>query len=143
MCGEEETLMASLNSVCLLGHLTRHPEVRYGANGTPVAALGLAVNTRIKRSDDSWQDEPCFVDVVVFGTQAEACAKYLNKGAPVLLEGRLRYRTWEDQQGNRRSKHEVIASRVQFLPKPGPRSDAEDRLSGASIEAEGDEDLPF
>ena len=135
--------MASLNSVCLLGHLTRNPEVRYSANGTPVAALGLAVNNRIKRSDDSWQDEPCFVDVVVFGNQAEACAEYLNKGDPVLLEGRLQYRTWEDQQGNKRSKHEVIAFRVQFLPKPGLRSDAEDRLSGASIEAEGDDDLPF
>ena len=135
--------MASLNSVCLLGHLTRNPEVRYSANGTPVAALGLAVNNRIKRSDDSWQDDPCFIDVVVFGNQAEACGKYLDKGAPVLLEGRLQYRTWEDQQGNKRSKHEVIAFRVQFLPKPGPRSEADDSLSGASIGAEGDEDVPF
>ena len=135
--------MASLNSVCLLGHLTRNPEVRYSSNGTPVAALGLAVNNRIKRSDDSWQDDPCFVDVVVFGNQAEACAKYLNRGDPVLLEGRLQYRTWEDQQGNKRSKHEVMAFRVQFLPKPGPRSEADDSLSGASIGAEGDEDVPF
>ena len=135
--------MASLNAVCLLGHLTRTPEVRYSANGTPVAALGLAVNNRIKRSDDSWQDEPCFVDVVVFGHQAEACATYLHKGDPVLLEGRLQYRTWEDQQGNKRSKHEVIAFRVQFLPKPGPHSDAEKSLGGASIGAEGDEDVPF
>jgi single-strand DNA-binding protein len=135
--------MASLNSVCLLGHLTRTPEVRYCSNGTPVTALGLAVNNRIKRSDDGWQDEPCFVDVVVFGHQAAACAKYLNKGDPVLLEGRLQYRTWEDQQGNKRSKHEVIAFRVQFLPNPGPRSEAGDRLSGASIGAEGDDDVPF
>jgi single-strand DNA-binding protein len=135
--------MATLNSVCLLGHLTRTPEVRYSSSGTPVAALGLAVNNRIKRSDDSWQDDPCFVDVVVFGNQAEACAKYLHKGDPVLLEGRLQYRTWEDQQGQKRSKHEVIASRVQFLPKPGPRFEADDSLSGASIGAEGDEDVPF
>jgi single-strand DNA-binding protein len=117
--------------------------VRYSANGTPVAALGLAVNNRIKRSDDSWQDEPCFVDVVVFGNQAEACAKYLHKGDPVLLEGRLQYRTWQDQQGNKRSKHEVIAFRVQFLPKPGPRPEADDSLLGASIGAEDDEDVPF
>jgi single-strand DNA-binding protein len=101
------------------------------------------VNNRIKRSDDSWQDDPCFVDVVVFGNQAEACARYLHKGDPVLLEGRLQYRTWEDQPGQKRSKHEVIASRVQFLPKPGPRSEADDSLSGASIGAEGDEDVPF
>ena len=135
--------MASLNAVCLLGHLTRTPEVRYSAHGTPVAALGLAVNNRIKRSDGSWQDDPCFVDVVVFGIQAEACAENLHKGDPVLLEGRLRYRIWEDQQGNKRSKHEVIAFRVQFLPKPGPRSDAEESLAGASIGAEGDDDVPF
>jgi single-strand DNA-binding protein len=135
--------MASLNAVCLLGHLTRNPEVRYSAHGTPVAALGLAVNSRIKRSDDGWQDEPCFVDAMVFGNHAEACATYLNKGDPVLLEGRLRYRTWEDQQGHKRSKHEVIAFRVQFLPKPGPRSEAEDSRSGASVGAEGDEDVPF
>jgi single-strand DNA-binding protein len=135
--------MASLNRVCLLGRLTRNPDVRHSPDGTPVAALGLAVNHRIKRSDGSWQDDPCFVDVVVFGNQAEACAEYLNKGDPVLLEGRLQYRTWEDQQGNKRSKHEVIAFRVQFLPKPGPRSEADDSLSGASIGAEGDEDVPF
>jgi single-strand DNA-binding protein len=135
--------MASLNSICLLGHLTRTPEVRDSANGTPVAVLGLAVNNRIKRGDDNWEDERCFVDVVVFGHQAEACAKYLHKGDPVLLEGRLQYRTWEDQQGHKRSKHEVIAFRVQFLPKPGPRSEADDRLSGASIGAEGEDDVPF
>jgi single-strand DNA-binding protein len=135
--------MASLNSVCLLGHLTRNPEVRYSSNGTPVAALGLAVNNRIKRSDDSWQDDPCFVDVVVFGNQAEACAKYLNKGDPVLLEGRLQYRTWQDQQGQKRSKHEVIAFRVQFLPKAGPRSEVDDSLSGAAIGAEGEDDVSF
>jgi len=135
--------MASLNSVCLLGHLTRTPEMRYSANGTPIATLGLVVNNRIKRSDDSWQDDPCFVDVVVFGHQAEACATHLHKGDPVLLEGRLQYRTWEDHQGHKRSKHEVMAFRVQFLPKPGPRSEADDRLAGASIGAEGDDDVPF
>ena len=135
--------MASLNRVCLLGHLTRDPDVRYSSSGTPLTALGLAVNNRIKRGDGSWQEDPCFVDVMVFGQQAEACGRYLNKGDPVLLEGRLRYRTWQDQQGQKRSKHEVIASRVQFLPRPGPRSEADDSLSGASIGAEGDEDVPF
>jgi single-strand DNA-binding protein len=135
--------MASLNRVCLLGRLTRNPDVRHSPDGTPVAALGLAVNNRIKRSDGSWQDDPCFVDVVVFGNQAEACAEYLNKGDPVLLEGRLQYRTWQDQQGNKRSKHEVMAFRVQFLLKPGPRPEADDSLLAASVGAEDDEDVPF
>ena len=135
--------MASLNRVCLLGRLTRNPDARYSPSGTPVTALGLAMNNRSKRSDGSWQDDPCFVDVVVFGHQAETCATYLHKGDPVLLEGRLQYRIWEDQQGHKRSKHEVMAFRVQFLPKPGPRSEANDRLADASIGAEGDDDVPF
>jgi single-strand DNA-binding protein len=135
--------MASLNSVCLLGHLTRNPEVRYSPSGTPVATLGLAVNNRIKHGDGTWQDDPCFVDIVVFGHQAEACAKYLNKGDPVLLEGRLQYRPWQDQQGQKRSKHVVMAFRLQFLPKPGPHSEADDSLLGASIGAEDDEDVLF
>jgi single-strand DNA-binding protein len=135
--------MASLNHVCLLGHLTRSPDIRHSPEGTPVAALGLALNNRIKRRDGSWQDDPCFVDVVVFGNQAEACAEHLHKGDPVLLEGRLQYRTWQDQQGHKRSKHEVIAFRVQFLLKPSPRSDADDSLLAASVGAEDDEDVPF
>ena len=110
--------MATLNVIMLLGHLTRDPEVRYSPTGTPVATLGLAVNTRVKGQDGQWREDPCFVDVVVFGPQAEACGEYLEKGAPALVEGRLQYRTWEDAQGHRRSKHEVVAARVQFLPRP-------------------------
>jgi single-strand DNA-binding protein len=128
--------MASLNRVCLLGRLTRDPDARYSPSGTPVTALGLAVNNRIKRSDGTWQDDPCFVDVVVFGHQAEACAEYLNKGDPVLLEGRLQYHTWQDQQGQKRGKHEVIAFRVQFLPKAGTRLEVDDSLPGAVIGVE-------
>ena len=135
--------MPAVNVILLVGNLTRDPEVRYSATGTPVATLGLAVNTRVKGQDGQWREEPCFIDVVVFGNQAEACAEYLNKGDPVLLEGRLQYRTWEDQQGNKRSKHEVMAFRVQFLPKPSPRSDADDSLLAASVGAEDDEDIPF
>jgi single-strand DNA-binding protein len=110
--------MPALNVILLVGNLTRAPEVRYSLTGTPVATLGLAVNTRIKGRDGQWREDPCFVDVVVFGTQAEACGEYLEKGAPALVEGQLQYRTWEDAQGHRRSKHEVVASRVQFLPRP-------------------------
>ena len=98
--------MASLNNVVLLGNLTRDPEVRYTPSGTPVATLGLAVNNRMKQGDE-WKDDPCFIDVVVFGKQAESCGEYLSKGQPVLVEGRLRYRTWEGQDGQKRSKHEV------------------------------------
>jgi single-strand DNA-binding protein len=135
--------MPALNVVMLAGNLTRDPEVRYSATGTPVATLGLAVNTRVKGQDSQWREDPCFIDIVVFGTQAEACGEYLEKGAPALVEGRLQYRTWEDSHGNRRSKHEVIAARVQFLPRPGPRADADDRGLPAGVDAAGDAAVPF
>jgi single-strand DNA-binding protein len=135
--------MASLNNIILLGNLTRDPEVRYTPSGTPVATLGLAVNNRMKQGDE-WKDDPCFIDVVVFGKQAESCGEYLSKGQPVLVEGRLRYRTWEGQDGQKRSKHEVSAFRVQFMPKAG-------RASGGSVSpgeyGEGEpmeeDDVPF
>ncbi len=133
--------MASLNRVMLLGNLTRDPQVRYTPSGTPVATLGLAVNNRVKQGDE-WKDEPCFIDVAVFGKQAESCGEYLSKGQPVLVEGRLQYRTWESQDGQKRSKHEVVAFRVQFLPKAGRT--AEGGLPGEMSEGEPmDDDVPF
>jgi single-strand DNA-binding protein len=100
----------------------------------------LAVNTRVKGQDGQWREDPCFVDVVVFGNQAEACAEYLTKGDPSLVEGRLQYRTWEDQQGHKRSKHEVLASRVQFLPRPGPRPASEPDPSSEDPPSGADDD---
>jgi single-strand DNA-binding protein len=135
--------MASLNTVVLLGNLTRDPEVRYTPSGTPVATLGLAVNNRVKQGDE-WKDDPCFIDVVVFGKQAESCGEYLSKGQPVLIEGRLRYRSWEGQDGQKRSKHEVTAFRVQFMPKTG-RGPGGGGYSGDMGEGEAtdDDDVPF
>jgi len=133
--------MANLNRVILLGNLTRDPEVRYTPSGTPVARLGLAVNNRVKQGDE-WKDDPCFIDVVVFGKQAESCGEYLNKGRPVLVEGRLQYRTWESPEGQKRSKHEVLAERVQFMPKVGRAT--EGGLPGEMSEGEPmDDDVPF
>jgi single-strand DNA-binding protein len=135
--------MPAVNVILLVGNLTRDPEVRYSPTGTPVATLGLAVNTRVKGQDGQWREDPCFVDVVVFGPQAEACGEYLEKGAPALVEGRLQYRTWQDQEGHTRRKHEVIAARVQFLPRPGPRADADDHGVPAGVEAASDGAVPF
>jgi single-strand DNA-binding protein len=135
--------MANLNHVILLGNLTRDPEVRYTPSGTPVATLGLAVNNRLKQGDE-WKDDPCFIDVIVFGKQAESCGEYLSKGQPVLVEGRLRYRTWESQDGQKRSKHEVSAFRVQFMPKAG-RGPGSGGVPGDLGEGEPseDDDVPF
>jgi single-strand DNA-binding protein len=108
--------MASYNKVILMGNLTRDPELRYAASGTAVANFGLAVNRKYKQ-DDELKEETCFVDIAVFGRQAETCSEYLSKGALVLIDGRLNYRKWETEEGQSRTKIDVVASNVQFMPK--------------------------
>ncbi len=108
--------MASLNSVTLLGNVTRDPELRYTPQGTAVATFGLAVNRRY-RQEDQQREEVCFVDIVTFGRQAETASEYLRKGNLALIEGRLQWRSWETPEGQKRSKHEVVANNVQFMPR--------------------------
>ncbi|WP_035611069.1 single-stranded DNA-binding protein [Haloferula sp. BvORR071] len=109
--------MANLNKVLLLGNLTRDPEVRYTPKGTAVGDLGLAVNRRVADGNGNWSDEVTFVDVTVWGTNAENAQKYLTKGRGVFIEGRLQMDTWEDKQsGQKRSKLKVVAEVLQFLP---------------------------
>jgi single-strand DNA-binding protein len=109
--------MATLNKVFLIGNLTRDPELRYIPGGTAVTTFGLAVSRNYKTQTGESREEVCFVRVVVWGKQAEACSQYLNKGRPVFIEGRLQYRSWEDQNGNKRNTLEVKADRVQFLSR--------------------------
>ena len=108
--------MAGFNKVILIGNLTRNPELRYTPNGTPVASLGLAVSRRYKQAEEL-KEEVCFVDIVVFGKQAEHCGQYLSKGSGVIVDGRLQQRRWETEDGQKRSKHEVVAQTVTFMPK--------------------------
>ncbi len=103
------------NRIILIGNLTRDPEVRYTPGGTPVATISIAVNSKYKQGDDT-KEEVLFINAIVFGKQAESCGHYLSKGNPVLVEGRLRERKWETE-GVQKSKFEVIASNVRFLPK--------------------------
>jgi single-strand DNA-binding protein len=115
-------MAASLNRIILCGNLTADPELSYLPSGMAVVRMRLAVNERVKNQQDEWVDRPCYVDVSAFARQAEACNEYLSKGSPVLLEGKLRYETWEAKDGSgKRSKHSVVADRVQFL---GSRDDA-------------------
>ena len=107
--------MASYNRVILMGNLTRDPEVRFVPSGRAVADLGLAVNEKYKNSEGDFVERTDFFDITVWGPQGENCGKYLEKGRPVLVEGRLRLDTWENDQGEKRSKVKVIADRVQFL----------------------------
>ncbi len=109
--------MANLNKVMLMGNLTRDPEVRYTPKGTAVGDLGLAVNRRVSDGNGNWTDETTFVDITVWGSNAENAQKYLSKGRGVFVEGRLQMDTWEDKQsGQKRSKLKVVAEVLQFLP---------------------------
>jgi len=89
--------MASFNRVILVGNLTRDPELRYIPSGTAVTEVGLAVNDRRKTASGDWVDETTFVDVTLWGRTAEVASEYLTKGAPVLIEGRLKLDTWEKE----------------------------------------------
>ncbi len=107
--------MANFNKVFLIGNLTRDPELRYIPSGTAVASFGLATNRVYTGSSGEKKQETCFVRVVVWGRTAEICGEYLSKGSPAFIEGRLQYRSWEGQNGEKRSTLEVCAERVQFL----------------------------
>ena len=106
--------MSDTNTVILTGNLTRKPELRYTPKGTGIADFGLASNRRYRQGDDL-KDEVCFVDVTVFGSTAVAVASHLDKGRKVLVEGRLQFRSWETETGQKRSKLEIVAERVNFL----------------------------
>jgi single-strand DNA-binding protein len=152
--------MASFNKVILAGNLTRDPELRYTPKGTAVARLGIACNRKWKSETGEMKEEVTFVDVDAFGKTAETIGQYLKKGRPILIEGRLRYDTWEDKQsGQKKSKLSVVLENFQFLdsgggrgegaaeaPRPRPPSGA--APAAAAEPADGDappesDDVPF
>ncbi|HHZ84097.1 MAG TPA: single-stranded DNA-binding protein [Nitrospirales bacterium] len=108
--------MSSFNKVILMGNLTKDPDLRYTPKGVSVTEFSLAVSRRF-RQEEELKDEVCFVDIVVFGKQAENCKQYLAKGNGVIVDGRLNQRRWETADGQKRSKHEVVALNVTFMPK--------------------------
>jgi single-strand DNA-binding protein len=119
--------MANLNRVFLIGNLTRDPEVRYTPKGTPVADIGLAVNRIYSADDGEKKEETTFVDVTLWGRQAEIAGQYLKKGRPVFIEGRLQLDTWDDKQtGQKRSRLRVVGEHIQLL---GSRPESEGSLS--------------
>jgi single-strand DNA-binding protein len=109
--------MSSFNKVILLGNLTRDPQVRYTPGGTAVAELGLAVNrTWFDQKTNSKRDETTFVDVTLWGRQAEVAGEYLAKGRQVLIEGRLHLDSWEDKEsGQKRSKLKVVCENMRMV----------------------------
>lgn len=108
----------SFNQVTLMGNLTRDPELRQTPNGQNVCSFSLALNRSYKGADGNWQEATDFIDIVAWGPLGERVAQYLTKGRPCLVAGRLQSRSWE-QEGQKRSKVEVVAQDVTFLGGPG------------------------
>ncbi len=108
----------SINLVCITGNLTRDPELRSTSGGMSILKLGVAVNDRRKNQQSGeWEDSPNFIDVTIFGNRAEALSRFLAKGSKVAIEGKLRWSQWENPQGEKRSKLEVVADEVEFMSK--------------------------
>ncbi len=109
-------MAGSFNKVILLGNLTRDVEIRAMPSGLSVGSFSVAVNERYKDREGNWQERATFIDCEIFGARAEAMAKYLSKGSPVFLEGRLRLDQWEDKNGGgKRSKLKVVCENFEFV----------------------------
>ena len=142
--------MASLNRVLLMGNLTRDVEVKFTANNTAVANIGLALNRRY-RSGDEYKEETTFVDCEAWGKTAETMGKYLSKGRPVFIEGRLKLDEWQDRDGNRRTKLVTVVENFQFIDsRPGGGNSGGSRTQEAPASAPSvstptvsNEDIPF
>ncbi|MCA8957591.1 MAG: single-stranded DNA-binding protein, partial [Planctomycetes bacterium] len=108
--------MANFNKVILLGNLTREIEVRYTQGGLAIAKFGMAINRRGSSKEGEAKETTCFVDLTVWGRQAEVLSQYAGKGSQVFIEGRLEYSQWEDKSGGgKRSKLEVVVENFQFI----------------------------
>ena len=146
-------MAGSVNKVFLMGNLTRDVQVKHTANNTAVANLGLAVNRRYRNAGGEMQEETTFVDCEAWGRTAETMGKYLAKGRPVFIEGRLRLNEWEDRDGNRRSKLLVVVDTFTFVDSRsggggGGGSQQSSNYSQAApsntpSNAPSDDDIPF
>jgi single-strand DNA-binding protein len=156
---------SNINRVVITGNLTRDPELRALPSGNSVCSMRIASNSRRKGQDGNWEDKPNYFDVTVWGAQGENCARFLSKGRPICVDGRLDWREFTDNQGNKRQAVEIVADTVQFLggreenggpPASGfnaPRTDvpvdtSDFASAGAPINGGGpsrpaDDDIPF
>src|SRR5579872_4199767 len=131
--------MAGYNRIIIMGNLTRDPEHKQLTSGQGVCRLGLATNRQFKnKQTGTMVQEVCFVDVDVWGPQAESCNQYLQKGRAVLVEGRLKLDSWQDNDGNKRSKHSIVADRVTFL---GSGAQADDSVAEEGAQASGNQEF--
>src|ERR1700689_5061443 len=123
-------MAASLNKVLLMGNLTRDPEVKYTPKGTAVGDLRIAINDSYKAQDGTIKETVTYLDIEVWGRQAENCKQYPTKGRPIFVEGQLRLDQWESPQGEKKSRLKVRAMNVQFLGSPGGAGGGGQRSGG-------------
>ena len=143
--------MATINSVVVVGNLTRDPELRHTPSGMAVCSLRIAVNTRRKdAATGQWGEKPNYFDVTVWGQQGENCAQYLAKGRQVGIQGRLEWREWDAQDGTKRQAVEIIADSVQFLGSRGEGDGGQQFVPAGAAQASddfpssaADDDIPF
>jgi single-strand DNA-binding protein len=143
-----ELRLGSLNYVVLMGRAVREPELKYSPKGNPICNFSIAVNRRYQdKETQEWKDEPSFFNIVALGQWAERSSERLKKGSAVLIEGRLRSRSWTNQNGIKQSRVEIIASRIQFLDKMGTEPEAEavpeSNVDETNVPPENLDDLPF
>ena len=133
--------MPSYNKVLLMGNLTRDPQLKQTPNNMSVAEIGLACNRKFKGKDGEMREETTFVDCEAWGRTAETMAKYLSKGRPVFVEGRLKLDQWQDKDGNNRSKLRVVIESFQFIDSRGDKSSTPPQE--AATTAPPSDDVPF
>jgi len=133
--------MPSYNKVLLMGNLTRDPQLKQTPNNMSVAEIGLACNRKFKGKDGEMREETTFVDCEAWGRTAETMAKYLSKGRPVFVEGRLKLDQWQDKDGSNRSKLRVVIESFQFIDSRGGQSSTPPQETATT--APPSDDVPF
>ncbi|MFZ0043201.1 MAG: single-stranded DNA-binding protein [Solirubrobacteraceae bacterium] len=132
---------SNINRVIITGNLTRDPELSSLPSGTPVCSLRVACNGRRKNNQSGqWEDQPNYFDVTVWGAQGENCHRFLSKGRPVAIDGRLRWREWTSKEGDKRQGVDIIAESVQVL---GGREDGGNGNGFSSSARTTESDVPI
>ena len=130
-----------INNVIVSGRLTRDVELRYTGSGTPVASMSIAVDRVYRDSDNNWQTETSFFRIVAWARLAEYTSEMLSKGSPVIIEGTLQSRTWQDKEENTRTTVEIVANRIQNLEREAQEGVREQK--SVPEDKESDDDIPF
>lgn len=132
--------MSSINKVIMMGNLTRQPQLSFLPSQTPVCDFGIATNRKFKKQDGSKGEEVCFVDCQIFGKRAEVVNQFFDKGSQIFVEGRLKFESWQDQQGGKHSKLRVLVENFEFCGGKKPK--AADAAETQDSQNPGDE-IPF